>query len=109
LAEAGIAVTIKDHIGKCRGIITGQVDNVIFSEPDICILDYKSGGFQTGTGLPFRYVGQLAAYWHALTRLYSNIPTIHAALLNTRSMEINRAEASMLNAFLEQFSGTPTE
>ena len=109
LVEAGIAVTIKDHLGKRRGIITGQVDHIIFDEPDITILDYKSGVFQTDTGLSFRYVAQLAAYRHALTRLYSNIATIHAALLNTRSLEIHRAESSMLNAFLEQLADTPTK
>jgi ATP-dependent helicase/nuclease subunit A len=109
LAEAGIAVTIKDHLGKCRGLITGQVDRIIFDEPDITILDYKSGDFQTDTDLPFRYGAQLAAYRHALTRLYSNIATIHAALLNTRSLEIHRADASVLNAFLEQFAGLPSE
>ena len=38
LAEAGIAVTIKDHLGKRRGIITGQVDRILFDEPDIHIL-----------------------------------------------------------------------
>ncbi len=109
LAEAGIAVTIKDHLGKCRGIITGQVDHITFDKPDIFIVDYKSGAFQTDTGLPFRYGAQLAAYRHALTRLYSNTATIHAALLNTRSLEIHRAEASMLSAFLEQFAGTREE
>ena len=107
LSEAGIAVTIKDHLGKCRGIITGQVDHIIFDEADITIVDYKSGAFKMDTGLSFRYVAQLAAYKYALTRLYSNIETIHAALLNTRSLEIYRAEASMLNAFFEQFAGTP--
>jgi ATP-dependent helicase/nuclease subunit A len=110
LAEAGFAVTIKDHLGNCRGIITGQVDHITFDEPDITIVDYKSGAFQTDTGLPFRYGAQLAAYRHALTRLYpNNIATIHAALLNTRSLEICRAEASMLDAFLEQFAGKRTE
>ncbi len=109
LAEAGIAVTIMDHLGKCRGIITGQVDHIIFDEPDITILDYKSGAFRTNTGLSFRYVAQLAAYKYALARLYSDVTTIHAALLDTRSLEIHRAEASMLNTFLEQFAGTSAE
>jgi len=107
LAEAGIAVTIKDHFGMCRGIITGQVDHIIFDEPDIHVLDYKSGVSQTDTGLSFRYVAQLAAYGHALTRLYSNIATIHATLLDTRSLEIHRADASALNAFFEKFAGAP--
>lgn len=109
LAEAGIAVTIKDQLGKCRGIIAGQVDHISFDGPDVTILDYKTGAFQTDAGLSFRYLTQLAAYRHALTRLYSNIATIDAALLDTQSLEIHRAEASMLKAILDQFAAPPTE
>ncbi len=109
LAEAGIAVTIQDHLGKRRGIITGQVDQILFDEPEIYILDYKSGVVHTETGLSYRYFAQLAAYRLALSRLYSNITNIHAAVLNTQSMETYQADRSTLDAFLERFASAPME
>ena len=109
LAEAGIAVTIQDHLGKRRGIITGQVDQILFDEPEIYIFDYKSGVVHTETGLSFRYFAQLAAYKLALSRLYSNITNIHAAVFNTQSMEIYQADRSMLDTFVERFTSAPME
>jgi ATP-dependent helicase/nuclease subunit A len=109
LAEAGIAVTIQDHLGKRRGIVTGQVDRILFDGPDIHILDYKSGAVHSDTGESPHDL-QLAAYRLALRRLYSNIANIKAALLNTGSVEMRQADALSLDALLlDQFAGAPAE
>jgi ATP-dependent helicase/nuclease subunit A len=104
MAEAGIAVTLLDYLGKRRGIIAGQVDRILFDEAKIQIWDYKSGVVHADAGLSVQHVAQLAAYRLALSRLYPNMANIHAALLNTRSMNILRTQDSMLDAFLEQFA-----
>jgi ATP-dependent helicase/nuclease subunit A len=109
LAEAGIAVTIQDHLGRRRGIITGQVDRILFDGPDIHILDYKSGAVHSDAGDSPHYL-QLAAYKLALSRLYSNIANIKAALLSTGSVETHQADGSSLDALLlDQLTGAPEE
>jgi ATP-dependent helicase/nuclease subunit A len=108
LAEAGIAVTLQDDLGQRRGIITGQVDRILFSEPEIHILDYKSGGTHPGIGHSPHFA-QLAVYRLALRRLYSDVANVKAALLNGESMEIHPADDLMLDALLEQFGSAPPE
>ena len=109
LAEAGIAVTIQDHLGQRRGIITGQVDRILFDGPDIHILDYKSGAVHGDAGDSPHYL-QLAAYKLALSRLYSNNANIKSALLSTGSMEMLQADGSRLDALLlDQITGAHEE
>ena len=108
LAEAGIAVTIQDHLGQCRGIITGQIDRILFDEPEIHILDYKSGAVLSDIGQSPHFA-QLAVYKLALSRLYSNVANVKAALLNTGSIEIHQADSSMLDALLRQIACAPQE
>ncbi len=104
LAEACIAVTLRERHGKRRGIITGQVDRILFDESEIHILDYKSGV----AGLQTSFHAQLSAYRLALSQLYP-AKNIHAALFNARSMALTRAEDTTLDAFIAQFVRTLPE
>ena len=106
LAETGIAVTLLDDRGKRRGIITGQVDHILFDGAEIHILDYKSGETFAASSFSPQHSAQLAGYRLALRRLYQDTATIHAAVFNIQSMGVHRAEGSMLDDIIEQFTST---
>lgn len=108
LAEAGIAVTLHDGLGQRQGIITGQIDRILFDEAEIRILDYKSGAVHSATGQSSHFA-QLAVYKLALSRLYSNVANVKAALLNTGSLQIHQADGSMLDALLTRIADAPSE
>ncbi len=108
LGEACIAVTLRDRHGKRRGIITGQVDRILFAGSEIQILDYKSGVVHLDASLQSSFRAQLSAYRLALRRLYP-AANIQAALFDTRSMALSRAEGSILDDFLAQFVRTLPE
>ncbi len=105
LAEAGVAVTLHDLDGKCRGIIIGQADHISVGPSEINIFDYKSGTFYADPGLSSEFNAQLAAYRLALMRLYP-ASNVHAALINTGTMVAAHAEDAVLDAFLASLTGT---
>ncbi len=90
LAEAGLAVALRDASGACRGVLLGQTDRILFDGSAIHILDYKSGG----AGRPF--AAQLASYRLALKRIYP-AAAIHAALIDTGSATALNADEAALD------------
>ncbi len=103
LPEAGVAVTLQDHSGRCRGIIAGQADRIFVSESEIKIFDYKSGAISATAGLSFPFHAQLSAYRLALRRIYPSA-SVRAALIDTRSIAVVQTEDAELDAFLANFA-----
>ncbi len=91
LAEAGVAVAVRDAGGACRGVLLGQTDKVLFGAPAIHVLDYKSGR----AGQSSAFAAQLASYRLALQRIYP-AAQIHAALIDTGSATALQADEAAL-------------
>ena len=104
LAEAGLAVTVRNAEGEQIASILGQADRIELSEAGPAVLDYKSGSLPADGPAKPAHLAQLACYRLALQRIYPDAG-IRAAIFDTSSGNAKEAAGQDIDAVLNEVLG----
>jgi ATP-dependent helicase/nuclease subunit A len=104
LAEAGLAVTVRNAEGGQIASILGQADRIELSEAGPAVLDYKSGSLPADGPAKPAHLAQLACYRLALQRIYPDAG-IRAAIFDTSSGNAKEAAGQDIDAVLNEVLG----
>ncbi len=104
LAEAGLAVAVRNAEGEPIASILGQADRIELSEAGPAVLDYKSGSLPADGPAKPAHLAQLACYRLALQRIYPDAG-IRAAIFDTSSGNAKEAAGKDIDAVLNEVLG----